>query len=111
MLCDCRTVYDVLYAVVPYHSMMSLKCQRHCPFYVIFNVQISVQKCHGIFSVAHKKLDIIDVQHNQSKPPTTIASLTMSGTTAKLDEYVTKADATLAQYSSVTQYGEFHSNH
>jgi hypothetical protein len=35
----------------------------------------------------------------------------MSGTAGKLNEYVSKADATLAEYSSVTQYGEFHSNH
>lgn len=31
----------------------------------------------------------------------------MSVNTAKLDEYVSKADATLADYASVTQYGEF----
>lgn len=33
----------------------------------------------------------------------------MAGTTAKLDEYVSKADATMAEYASVTQYGEFDS--
>lgn len=83
-----------------------LKCQQSLSVLRDFPRSKSLeQKFHGSF-VAGKKL--LDQRATTTK---TIASLTMSGTTAKLDEYVSKADATLASYSSVTQYGEFHFNH